>query len=168
MLNKGRSVQDKSIPNVLPRRSWRGHAYWAFRFLTSFHLCIFGKKPYARGRRAKRLGGEWGPCGSWSQVEERLGQAPSVMGWNADAAFPAAPLSVMSGLLLTTSVIKTNKKGIWETFPSDTDMCVPSESFSPWVAVFWLQGGERRKWWHNSRPVLFSNYKALNWCFIFQ
>lgn len=47
--------RDKSIPNVLPRRSWRGHGYWAFRFLTIFYLCIFGKKLYPWGRAGERL-----------------------------------------------------------------------------------------------------------------
>lgn len=36
--------------------------------------------------------------GSQSQVEERLGQAPSATGSIAEAAFPVALLSVMSGL----------------------------------------------------------------------
>lgn len=44
---------------MLARRSRRGHAYWALRFLTIFHLCIFGEKPYAWGRTGERLGGEW-------------------------------------------------------------------------------------------------------------
>ena len=61
-------------------------------------------------------------AGSQSQVEERLGQAPLATGLIADAAFPVAPLSVMSRLLPTTLVTKTNEKRIWETFPSETDV----------------------------------------------
>lgn len=87
----------------------------------------------------------------------------------ADADFPVALLSVMSRLLPTTSVIKTNKKRIWETFPSETDMCVPGESSSRWIAVFWFQGWERRRCrGDNSWTVLFLNYKAFSWCFVFQ
>lgn len=65
---------------------------------------------------------------SWSRDwDGHLRQQISI----ADADFPVALLSVMSRLLPTTLVIKTNKKRIWEAFPSETGICVPGESSSP-------------------------------------
>lgn len=53
----------------------------------------------------------------------------------ADAAFPVALLSVMGGLLPTALVIKT--------FPSETNVCIPSKSFSPSCSFLIPRMGEK-------------------------
>lgn len=81
-------------------------------------------------RRGRGLEGNEVCLGSQSQVE-RQGWAPSLTDLVADASFPVALLLVMSKLLPITLTIKMNEKKDLGNFSSETDMCVPGESFSP-------------------------------------
>lgn len=158
--------RDKSITNVLPRRSWRGHGYWAFRFLTGFHLCIFGKKPYSWGRAGERLGEDWsqqpdsGRAGTGTGPLAAAGGHMLLFLWCCSRW--RANYSPQLGLLKPTNKLSGKPfrvKKVWLFL---------MKAFHPESLFSDSRDGRGESGGGNSCPVLFSNFKAVSWCFIFQ